>query len=42
MAHELSTVINPAHPDVKIEGVAQNGSKEGSVGHPSRRGHPGG
>ncbi|ACM18452.1 (acyl)-sn-glycerol-3-phosphate acyltransferase and acyl-(acyl carrier protein) ligase, major facilitator superfamily domain-containing [Geotalea daltonii FRC-32] len=33
-ATELSPVITLSLPDVKIDGVAQHGSKEGSVGHP--------
>lgn len=33
-ATELSPVITLSIPDVKIDGVAQHGSKEGSVGHP--------
>ena len=33
-ATELSPVITLSIPDVKIDGVAQHGAKEGSVGHP--------
>ena len=33
-ATELSPVITLSLPDVKIDGVSQHGSKEGSVGHP--------
>lgn len=33
-ATELSPVITLSLPNVKIDGVAQHGSKEGSVGHP--------
>lgn len=33
-ATELSPVITLSLPDVEIDGVAQHGAKEGSVGHP--------
>ncbi len=33
-ATELSPVITLSLPDVQIDGVAQHGAKEGSVGHP--------
>lgn len=33
-ATELSPVITLSLPDVEIDGVAQHGSKDGSVGHP--------